>query len=172
MKAADESCAQDLFLEFTFEDLADARPPEEHGVYVIRVRKRGLPPGEIIKTLAHQTEGLQGNPAPDHVPDMVSRIGNIGECPVICIGSAGTGPERPQTLAERHRDLTARHHPARPALRALLASGWELDFGWLACDCPGELEAWLKDKYQKRRWGDLPALCGDEANLPDRKNFV
>lgn len=107
-------------------------------------------------------------PGADHLTGGISRIRHIGECPVICIGSADTGPEEAATLAERYRDLTAGHHPARPALRALLASGWELDFGWFACDSPGELEVWLKDKYQKRRWGDLPALCGEEEGGADR----
>lgn len=46
-----EYSSLDLFDDFTFEDITQARRPEEKGVYVIRIRNQGTDPGEIIAAL-------------------------------------------------------------------------------------------------------------------------
>jgi len=107
---------------------------------VIRIKKRGLHPDDIIKELKPHVLHLNWKIAQDHLIDRISRIQNITECPVIYIGSAGTNPKSRHTLAGRYQDLTRRHTAQYPVW-ALLYSGWELEYGWKVSDSPKELEA-------------------------------
>ncbi|MCD6514114.1 MAG: hypothetical protein J7L07_04245 [Candidatus Odinarchaeota archaeon] len=36
-----ENCCNKLFVDFKFQNIADADPPEAKGVYVIKIKKRG-----------------------------------------------------------------------------------------------------------------------------------
>lgn len=152
-----EDCGLDLFRDFTFEDIRRAKPPEAKGVYVIRVRKAGLPPGEILKELGSHPGYLPGEKVDTSILRQIRRIRNIGDCPVLYIGSAGTSRTSRHTLAGRYRDLTRRHTAQFP-LWALLYFGWELDFGWKAAEDPREEEAGLKRRYLNRGRRSLPAL--------------
>jgi hypothetical protein len=153
-----KSCPLDLFRDFEFADITKVKPPDTRGVYVIQVRKAGIPANELIKKLIPHLSRLRWKMAQDHLLDRISRILNIADCPILYIGSAGTNPTSKGTLAGRYRDLT-RNHPAQLPLLALLYFGWELDFGWKVTDNPRELEAELKNKYQTRGHQKIPALA-------------
>ena len=152
-----KDCGLDLFWDFTFEDITAAYPPDAKGVYVIQVRKPGLPPDEIMKSLESQPGLLEGEKARESLLKRIGRIQNIGDCPILFIGSSGARAGDRPTLKTRYRDLT-RRHTARFPVRALLRFGWELDFGWKATENPRELEAELKEKYLNRGRRAPPAL--------------
>jgi hypothetical protein len=48
----------DLFTEFTFQDLRSASPPDKKGVYVIRVKKEGSSVTEIIEQVKQLVQNL------------------------------------------------------------------------------------------------------------------
>jgi len=153
-----EFCAMDLFEDFTFDDIRTARPPDEKGVYAIRIRSRGTDPEAILAALPPHIERLNREVAGDYRADRIGRIRKIGaRCPIIYIGSAGTGKTSRHTLAGRYADLTRRHTAQYP-VRALLYFGWELEFGWKVMENPKAAEAELKREYRKRQKGKLPAL--------------
>lgn len=152
-----KDCGLDLFWDFQFEDLTRANPPDAEGVYVIQVRKPGKPPDEIMKNLESHPGHLKGQKVEKNLLKRIGRIQNIGDCPILYIGSAGTSQKSRHTLAGRYRDLT-RRHTARFSVWALLHFGWELDFGWKATDNPGEVEAELRERYLNRGRRALPAL--------------
>jgi len=152
-----ENCGLDLFLDFEFQDITCAQPPEEKGVYVIRVRKAGMPPEEIVQSLAPHVSRLRWEMAEKYLLDRIGRILNISDCPIIYIGSAGTNPGSRHTLAGRYQDLVRRHTIQFPVW-ALLYFGWELDFGWKVVERPGELERDLKERYETRQRRMPPAL--------------
>jgi hypothetical protein len=152
-----KDCGLDLFWDFEFDDITKAKPPDTKGVYVIQVRKPGMPPDEIMKSLESHPEQLKGEKVPKDLLTRIGRIQNIGDCPILFIGSSGVRSGSRPTLKTRYRDLTQRH-AARYPIWALLHFGWELDFGWKATDRPKELEAELKEKYLNRGRRALPAL--------------
>jgi hypothetical protein len=153
-----KDCGLDLFWDFEFDDITKAKPPDTKGVYVIQVRKPGMPPDEILKTLGSHNGHPNGEKVREDLLKRIGRIQNIGDCPILFIGSSGGRPGSRPTLKTRHRDLT-RRHTARLSIQALLRFGWELDFGWKAADNPGELEAELKGRYLSRGRRALPALA-------------
>jgi len=137
---AEDYCGMDLFTDFTFEDITKANPPEKKGVCVIKVKKRGMPPDEIISQLTTPIAGLRWEMVQDYLTSRIARINNITGCPVIYLGSAGTGHTSRHTLAGRYRDLASRHTVQYP-LWALLYFRWELEYGWKVSDEPKEMEA-------------------------------
>jgi hypothetical protein len=155
----EDYCGMDLFADFTFEDIMKANPPEKKGVYVIKIKKRGMAPDKIISQLTTYITDLRWEMVEDYLTSRIARITNITECPVIYLGSAGTSHKSRHTLAGRYRDLASRHTAQYP-LWALLYFDWELEYGWKVSDEPKELAAELKKKYRKRRKGKLPALVG------------
>jgi hypothetical protein len=120
-------CGMDLFTDFTFEDLTKANPPKKKGVYVIKVKKRGMPPDEIISQLTTHIAGLHWEMVQAYLTSRIARINNITGCPVIYLGSAGTGHTSRHTLAGRYRDLASRHTAQYP-LWALRYSGTMANF--------------------------------------------
>jgi hypothetical protein len=136
---AEDYCGMDLFTDFTFEDITKANPPQEKGVYVIKVKKRGLPLDEIISQLTTHIAGLPWEMVQAYFTSRIARINNITGCPVIYIGSAVTSPKSRHMLAWRYQDLTQRQ-PIQFPLWALLYFGWKLDFGWKVTDQPKEME--------------------------------
>jgi hypothetical protein len=152
-----KDCGLDLFWDFEFDDITRAKPPDAKGVYVIRVRKPGTPPDEIIRNLEPHISRLGWEMAGKYLLDRIGRIRKIGDCPIIYIGSAGTNPGSRHTLAGRYRDLVSRHTIQFP-IWALLYFGWELDLGWKADENPKELEKDLKERYETRQRRMPPAL--------------
>jgi hypothetical protein len=152
-----EDCGLDLFRDFVFQDLTSANPPDRKGVYAIRVRTPGMPPDEILQRLEPCISRFGWQMAEDYLLGRISRIRNIGECPILYIGSAGTSPVSRHTLAGRYRDLTRRHTAQFPVW-ALLCFGWKLDFGWKVTENPRDEEAELKARYLNRGQRSLPAL--------------
>jgi hypothetical protein len=152
-----EDCGLDLFWDFTFEDITRAKPPDAKGVYVIRVRKPGMPPDEIMERLVPRISRFGWKMTEEYLLDRLGRIRNIGVCPILYIGSAGTNRASRHTLAGRYRDLTRRHTAQFP-IWTLLYFDWELDFGWKATEDPREVEAELKERYLNRGRQSLPAL--------------
>ena len=136
---AEDYCGMDIFTDFTFEDITKANPPQEKGVYIIKVKKRGMPPDGIISRLTTPIAGHHWEMVQAYLASRIARINNITECPIIYIGSAGTSKKSRHRLAGRYRDLASRHMAQYP-LRALLYSGWELEYGWKVSDEPKELE--------------------------------
>ena len=96
----EDYCGMDLFTDFTFEDITKANPPDKKGVYVIKVKKRGLPPDEIIHQLTTHIAGLRWEMVQAYLTSHIARITNITECPVIYLGSAGTGKKSRAAVAE------------------------------------------------------------------------
>jgi hypothetical protein len=137
-------CAMDLFEDFTFDNIRTAKPPAEKGVYAIRIKSRGTDPEAILAALPAHIERLNREVAGDYRADRIGRIWKIdARCPIIYIGSAGTGKTSRHTLAGRYKALTCRHTAQYP-VRALLNFGWELEFGWKVSDTLKELEAACK----------------------------
>ncbi len=87
----------------------------------------------------------------------IPRLADLGECPLIYIGSAGTLAKSKNTLRGRHREFGYRHTAMYP-LWTLLYFEWELEYGWRIVDNPGELEQQLKERYRGIHGGRLPAL--------------
>ena len=149
-----ENCTLDLFRDFTFEELTSARPPKQPGVCIIRVRKRGVVPEEIVRQLTRQIVFLPPNLAKAGFR-WIAGIRNITDCPVIYLGSTRTHGKL--TLQGRYVGLLHRSSFQYP-LWTLLYYGWELDFGWRVSDSPEDDEADLRRKYADQRGGRLPAL--------------
>ena len=149
-----EYCTLDLFRDFTLEHLMSARPPKQQGVCIIKIRKRGVAPEEIVRQLHQQIVFLPPNLAKAGFR-WIAGIRNITDCPVIYLGS--TRPHSTHTLRERYVSLLHRSSVQYP-LWTLLYYGWEMDFGWRVSDNPSDDEAELRRKYAERRQGMLPAL--------------
>jgi hypothetical protein len=152
-----KNCGLDLFWDFQFEDIRTAKPPDAKGVYVIQVRTQGIPPDEIMENLESHPEHLEGEGERRNLLKGAGRIRNIGDCPILFIGSTGGRRSQP-TLKTRFRDL-GRSHAARFPIRALLHFGWELDFGWKVTENPREVEAELKERYLNRGRRAPPSLA-------------
>jgi hypothetical protein len=111
---AEDYCGMDLFTDFTFEDITKANPPQEKGVYVIKIKKRGLPPDKIISQLTTPIAGLRWGMVQACLTSRIARINTITGCPVIDPGSAGTNKTSRHTLAGRYRDPASRHTAQYP----------------------------------------------------------
>jgi len=143
-----------IFTKFQWEGLVSVgseKLPENAGVYVIRVRKRGKPVGEVILHTENFLKKIKWPPFSGYVLNRVNRLKKIGKCPTIYIGAA------PTSLQGRYKDLCGRRHTAFFPILALLMTGWKLGFGWLLTDKPEEIEKFLKRQYIQIH-GALPAL--------------
>jgi hypothetical protein len=151
-------CCNGLFDAFLFTRFQDAEPPKRKGVYVIRIHQRGTPVGEVHDKAIALAESIGWDVAGRFLHSRLNRLSKIGDCPTIYIGSAGTYAGSKNTLYGRYRELATRHTAKYP-IWALLASGWELQYGWMVIDeHPGTAEAALKERYQEAHGGRLPAL--------------
>lgn len=153
-----DNCCNAAFSDFVFQDIRTAQPPKSKGVYVIRVKSKGLPVLEIIAYTEQTVAKLQWPMMTKNVLGRVKRIKNINQCPVIYIGSAGTHVRSKHTLLGRYNDFSGRHTVMYP-LWVLLYFGWELEYGWrIEPDSPASLEEDLKQIYKQAHNGRLPAL--------------
>jgi len=83
-------CCSTLFNDFKFEELTNADPPNEKGVYVIKVKgKSEVPPNVMIEEMKLFTSKIGWDLVEKFVMDRLKRLKNIGKCPIICVGSAG-----------------------------------------------------------------------------------
>ncbi|MHC4620367.1 MAG: hypothetical protein ACYTEQ_21670 [Planctomycetota bacterium] len=154
---AESTCCDNLFTSFTFQDIRDASPPNKRGVYVIRVKRRGRPIGEMIEQIEQIIRRLGWPVVGKRMRSRIKRLEKIVSCPTIYIGSAGTQPGSRHTLQGRYRDFAGRHTAMYP-LWALLYFGWELDYGWREAENSAELEERLKRAYKQGHNDQLPAL--------------
>ncbi len=145
------------FSAFTFTDIRAAKPPDQRGLYVIRVKQQGTPVPNIVRNAAAVIQQLQWPMVEDKMLNRIARLHNIGECPVLYIGSAGTRTESRNTLRGRYEEFAGRHTSMFP-LWALLYFGWNLEYGWKIADAANTAEAELKQVYQAHHNGKLPAL--------------
>jgi len=151
----DQACAS-LFAYFTFAPIQHAQPPKSKGVYVIRVVFRGQPVVDVRSAAENAVISLHWPMVEKKVCSRLSRMNRIAHCPIIYIGSAGTGDTSKHTLHGRYKDLSGRHTAMFPVW-ALLYHHWKLDYGWLEASATREMEAELKKGYLALH-GSLPAL--------------
>jgi len=150
-------CCSDIFTDFTFEDLTNADPPDEKGVYVIKIKSKSeVPPSVMIEKTRQLLLGLNWNLVTDFIMSRVERLSKIGNCPIIYIGSAGGQRGSKNTLRGRYREFSLRHTAMYP-IWVLLYFNWKLEFGWKESLRPKQEEEELKIKYRKLH-GMLPAL--------------
>jgi hypothetical protein len=140
---------------FCFESIRAANPPDQKGVYAIRVRQRGENPERMIAQLQLLIKKLNWKTVSDFFSLRISRLSRISDCKVIYIGSNRNKSKN--TLKDRYVELSNRHTIMYP-LWALVYYGWDLEYGWRVTDNPERLEAQLKQQYQKLHGGHLPAL--------------
>jgi len=153
-----DSCCGDLFKQFVFEDLVEAKPPREKGVYVIRVKNRTDSLPEAMISGAKQLIAKVGWKMLERkMVSRIERLKRIGACPTVYIGSAGTQRGSRNTLKGRYNEFSGRHTIMYP-IWVLLYFGWKLEFGWRKCEEPSHEEKKLKEKYQSIHQNRLPAL--------------
>jgi hypothetical protein len=151
-------CCSTLFVDFTFQDLTSAKPPNDKGVYVIRVKRRSeVPLTVMIEKTRQLLSGIGWDLVAGFIMSRVERLTNIGNCQIIYIGSAGGRSESKNTLKNRYEEFANRHTAMYP-IWVLLYFGWELEFGWKASVNPLSQEKELKRNYQATHNGMLPAL--------------
>jgi len=143
------NCCSGLFDAFEFTRFQDADPPKRKGVYVIRTCQRGTPAEEIREKAVGQAGSIGWDVAEKFLCSRLNRLSEIGDCPTIYIGSAGTYAGSKNTLKGRYLEFSRRHTAQYP-IWALLSSGWELQYGWMIVDDhPGTAEEALKVRVQK-----------------------
>jgi len=153
-----DACCGDLFKEFVFEDLVEAKPPREKGVYVIRIKKRSDSLPEAMISEAKQLITKVGwKMLEKKMVSRIERLRRISQCPTIYIGGAGTQPGSRNTLKGRYTEFSGRHTAMYP-IWILLYFGWKLQFGWKKTKQPANEEVECKKKYRKTHQGRLPAL--------------
>jgi len=122
---AQDYCGMDLFTDFTLEDITKATLPEEKGVYIIKITKRGMPPDEIIRQLTTRIAGLRWEMVEAYLTSRIARIPNITKCPVISPGSAGTNKKAGTRLRGGTGTLrTATRHSTRSLPCCIPAGSW------------------------------------------------
>ena len=151
-------CCSNIFTDFTFEDLTNADPPNEKGVYVIKVKSKSeVPPNVMIEKTRQLLSGLNWNLVIEFIMSRVERLSKIGNCPIIYIGSAGGQRGSQNTLKGRYREFSLRHTAMYP-IWVLLYFNWKLEFGWKKSVNLKREENKLKIKYRKLHNRKLPAL--------------
>jgi len=153
-----DKCCGDLFKEFVFEDLVEAKPPPEKGVYVIRIKNRSDSLPEAMISEAKQLIAKVGwKMLEKKMVSRIERLKRISQCPIIYIGGAGTQRGSRNTLKGRYTEFSGRHTAMYP-IWILLYFGWKLQFGWKKTKQPENEEVECKEKYRKVHQGKLPAL--------------
>lgn len=149
---------RELFLDFTFDNISRAKPPNQTGVYCIKALKRGLPTWDIEKEVANYISLLRSEMVEGYLVNRIHQLHNISRCPIMYIGSAGTNTMSKHTLAGRYQDFKLRHTIQYPDFWALLYFGWGLHYGWTVTEAPSGIEGNIKTAYKDRHHGKLPAL--------------
>jgi len=105
-----EDCCGNLFNKFTFKNLRKAnlllkKLPNKKGVYVIRVKERGVSVEEIIEKVKQFVQNLDWKLVGKFILNRISRLENINKCSIIYIGSAGTRKSSKNTLKGRYKEF-------------------------------------------------------------------
>jgi hypothetical protein len=143
--------------DFNFTDLRKANPINKKGVYVIRVKKKGISSSRTIIDLKVVADKIDWDQVTKYVFSRLKRLEKINSCDLIYIGSAGTNGDSKNTLKGRYKELANRHTIQFP-LWVLLFLDWKLEYGWLETETPKIKEDELKDIYKKCHNNQLPAL--------------
>src|SRR5690349_9094793 len=136
-------CCSAIFDQFTFTDIRAAQPPPERGVYIIRITQRGQPIPRIIENVQQLTLKLNWPVVSNKILNRIHRLTRIDNCDTIYIGSGGTHTNSSNTLSGRYKDFAGRHTIMYP-IWALLASGWELEYGWYVVHQARQMEDVMK----------------------------
>lgn len=122
-------CCGCIFEGFEFQDLKDVNPPDEKGVYAVRVKKKGCPVDKIVEQTGKITEKLGWKFVGSYINRRIERLKDIDKYPIIYIGSAGTHKTSQNTLKKRYEEFSGRHTVMYP-IWALIYFDWQLEFGW------------------------------------------
>jgi hypothetical protein len=150
-------CCANIWDGFTFADIRVAQPPALKGIYLIRAARRGEPISAVVNQAQYLVDRIAWPLLTRKAVGRLDRLWRIGECDTFYIGSAGTGATSKYTLLGRYGDFAGRHTIMYP-LWALLACGWELEYGWNAVHEAAQSERALKQVYHQQHDGKLPAL--------------
>jgi len=156
-KSEIQQCGLDIFNDFTYKDIAHAKPPKKPGVFVIKTRKSGTDEIDINDQLIGNFSNIKWKRMHHTFETRLDKIVHMSNCPILYIGSTGTGR---QTLATRYEDL-AYCHPITFSLWALLQNNWKLDFGWKETENPRQYAKELKKMYVKHH-GQMPMITERE----------
>jgi len=156
----EQHCSLDIFDDFTYKDIAHAKPPEKPGVFVIKTRKSGTDEIDINDELIGNFTNIKWKRMHSVFETRLDQIVHMSNCPILYIGSAGTSSKSRQTLASRYQEL-AYCHPITFSLWALLHYNWKLDFGWKVTDNPKKYADELKKNYVKHH-GQMPLMIERE----------
>lgn len=151
-------CCGDLFADWVFSDIREARPEPKKGIYVIRVKQPGTPLDEILREADAALGRIGWQMLTESVSKRLRRMEKMDDCPLIYIGSAGTYSNSKNTLIGRYGDFTGRHTIMFP-LWLLLYYGWKIEYGCKPFDEAMAEEGALKVQYRQKHRDQLPALC-------------
>ena len=156
---AHTNCCDNLFTEFEFRNLESVQPPDEKGVYVIRIKRRNKnTPKIMIEKTEQLVSGIEWELVKNYIMNRVKRLQKIEDCPIIYIGCAGARRGSKNTIKKRYKEFSTRHTAMCP-IWVLIYFGWKLEFGWrIIGQNPKRKEGELKEKYKKMHSGKLPAL--------------
>lgn len=146
-----------IFDGFKFEPLLSAQPPQVKGVYVLRIKERGLAPSVIVEKIELVLGKMQWPSLDVVVRSNLKLLTKIGNCPTIYIGGAGVYRDSQNTLWGRYNEFSGRH-TIMYCLWLLVYFGWRLEYGWVEDIHPKEREKELKREYVARHDHQLPAL--------------
>jgi hypothetical protein len=152
-----QQCGLNIFNDFTYKDIAHAKPPEKPGVFVIKTRKSGTDEIDINDQLIGNFSNIEWKRMHHAFETRLDKIVHMSNCPILYIGSTGNGR---QTLAKRHEEL-AYCHPITFSLWALLQHNWKLEFGWKETENPRQYAKELKNIYVKHH-GQMPMMTERE----------
>lgn len=147
---------KNIFKEFIFTDLITAKPPDERGVYVIRIKARSLEVNEMLIKVEGLLEKFNWPFVKDFIRDRCYRLNNISKCNYIYIGRAGKNNGK-NTLEGRFDEFKTRHTIMYP-LWVLIYFDWKLEYGYRIDENPIKLENFIKEQYKKLHNNQLPAL--------------
>ena len=156
-ESEEQQCGLDIFNEFTYEYISQAKPPEQPGVFVIKTHKPGTDEIDINNEVIGNFSNIEWKRMHHTFETRLDKIVHMSNCPILYIGSTGTGR---QTLAKQYEDL-AYCHPITFSLWALLQYNWKLDFGWKKTETPKQYAKDLKKMYVKHH-GQMPLMTEQE----------
>ena len=139
----------------------DPTLPDKPGVYVVRVKRRGLALDRVLRKSRIAADKLQESwpMAGQQLGEHVKRLKRIGDCPVLYIGLAGRNPTSSNTIRDRYEQLCW-GHVAQIPLSVLALFGWHMEIRYMTCSRTRtrEKERKLIEEYKQRHHGRRPAF--------------